>query len=461
MSDMSAIDAAWLRMDRPTNLAIITSVMWLAREPDWEAVEELLSERLLDRFPRFSQRVVEPRMGIGVPRWEDDPGFQLRRHVHRHRLPAPGEQSALEALVGKLQSTPLDRDKPLWSVHLVDGYGDGAAIVWRIHHCIVDGISLARVLASLSDDRPGAGIAAAGKRPPRLPAAVGYAAPAMLAGRRLATTIVRETRDALVHPGEILDGRVVGVDTRSLAKIARTGPDTPTVLKGPLGVPERASWVTLMSLEEIKRIGRPTGATVNDVALAALAGALRDHLAARGSLVEEIRAYMPFNLRPLDEPIPRELGNMFGLVFLALPLGVADRSERLARVQRRMTAIKRSGEGRVVFGGLRVMGVWPNPNARLWAEYFSAKATVVVSNIVGPDEPILLAGVRVNGMLIMAPRTGSVALSVTIFSYNGRVSIGVNADAGLLRDPSELTRAIGAELRALRQLRAAAEPAAS
>ena len=354
-----------------------------------------------------------------------------------------------------LQSTPLDRDRPLWSAHLVDGFGDGAAIVWRIQHCIVDGISLARVLQSLSDHAPEAGIAPEAKRHrPPFAAVAGYAAPAMLAGRRLATAIARETRYAVAHPGGILRGRIAGVDARSLAKIARTGPDTPTVLKGPLGVPQRTSWTTPMSLEEVKRIGRPTGATVNDVALAALAGALRDHLAARGSLVEEIRAYMPFNLRPLDEPIPRELGNLFGLVFLTLPIGVADRRERLACVQQRMSEIKRSGEGRVVFDGLSVMGIWPTRNARLWTDFFSAKATVVVSNMVGPDKSIRLAGVTAKGMLIMAPRTGNVGLSVTIFSYNGRVTFGVTTDAGLMPRPDELLRAIVAELRAMRRLAA-------
>lgn len=456
MSDMSAIDAAWLRMDRPTNLAIITSVLWFARPPDWEAVEELLRERLLDRFPRFSQRAVEPRIAIGMPRWEDDLRFDLRRHVHRHRLPAPGDQAALEAFVATLQSTPLDRDKPLWSAHLVDGFGDGAAIVWRIQHCIVDGVSLARVLLSLDDHAPEAGIALDSKQPtPPLLAAPGYAAPAMLAGRKLAAAIARETRDAVAHPGGILRGRIAGVDTRSLAKIVRTGPDTPTVLKGPLGVPQRTTWTTPMSLEEVKQIGRPTGATVNDVALAALAGALRDYLAARDSLVEEIRVYMPFNLRPPDEPIPRELGNLFGLVILTLPIGVAARRERLACVQRRMAEIKRTGEGRVAFDGLCMMGISPLGSERLSMDHFSATTTMVVSNMAGPDKPIRLAGVTVKGMLIMAPRTGSVGLGVTIFSYNGRVSFGVNADAGLVPHPDELLRAIVAELRALRRLAAA------
>src|SRR5208283_225227 len=138
------------------------------------------------------------------------------------------------------------------------------------------------------------------------------------------------------------------------------------------------------------------------------------------------------------EPIPRELGNMFGLVFLSLPIGVAARRERLARVQRCMSEIKRSGEGRVMYDGLSAMGIWPTRNARLWTDFFSAKATVVVSNIVGPDKPIRLAGSTVKGMLIMAPRSGSVGLGVTIFSYNGDVTIGVNADAGLMPHPDEL-----------------------
>ncbi len=453
MSDMSAIDAAWLRMDRPTNLTVITSVLWFARPPDWDAVTGLLRERFIGPFPRFSQRAVEPRIPLGMPRWEDDPGFDLSRHVHRCRLPAPGDQATLEAFVAALQSTPLDRDRPLWSAHLVDGFGDGAAIVWRIQHCIVDGVSLARVLLSLGDHAPEAGFAPEVKPDgPPLPSVAGYGAPVMIAGRTLATATARETRHAVAHPGRIFRGRLARVDTRSFAKIARTGPDTETVLRGPLSAPQRTTWTTPMSIADVKQIGRPTGATVNDVMLAALTGALRDYLTARGSLVEEIRAYMPFNLRPSDEPIPRELGNLFGLVFLTLPVGVPARRERLACVQRRMTEIKHSGEGRVAFDGLCAIGLSPRGSQRLSIDFFSAKATVVVSNMAGPVKPIRLAGVPVKGMFIMAPRSGSVGLGVTIFSYDGRVTIAVNADAGLVPQPDALLRAFVAELRALRRL---------
>ena len=202
MSDMSAIDAAWLHMDRPTNLAIITSVLWFARPPDWEAVEELLRERLVDRFPRFSQRAVEPRIRIGMPRWEDDPRFELARHVHRHTLPAPGDQAALEAFVGTLQSTPLDRGRPLWSAHLVDGFGDGAAIVLAdppLHRRW----DLARARAPVPQRPCARRRHRAGDQAAHAPASgpAGYATPAVHAARKLATALARETRYAVTHPG--------------------------------------------------------------------------------------------------------------------------------------------------------------------------------------------------------------------------------------------------------------------
>ena len=120
-----------------------------------------------------------------------------------------------------------------------------------------------------------------------------------------------------------------------------------------------------------------------------------------------------------------------------------------------MADIKRSEEGRLAFDGLRALVVWPRGSERLAIDFFSSKATVVVSNMPGPAQPIRLAGVTVKGMFVMAPRSGSVGLSVTIFSYNGRVTFGVNADAALLPHPSELIGGIVAELRALRHLQSA------
>ena len=149
---MNHADAAWLHMDQPTNLMVITGVNWFEETPDWDRVRELIRERFVEPYPRFRQRVVEGTPPVSGPHWEDDPNFDLDLHLHRIALPAPGDRAALADLLADITATPLDRSQALWQIYMVDGYGDGAALVHRIHHCIADGIALSRVLLSLTDD---------------------------------------------------------------------------------------------------------------------------------------------------------------------------------------------------------------------------------------------------------------------------------------------------------------------
>jgi WS/DGAT/MGAT family acyltransferase len=151
---MSNADAAWLHMDRATNLMVVNALLWFEEPVDGGRVREILRSRLVEPFPRFRQRVIEPRLRIGAPSWEDDPNFDLDRHVHRLAVPAPGDKRALAELVSDLIVRPLDRCKPLWDTYLVDGFGGGTAMLSRIHHCIADGIALSRVLLSLTDSHP-------------------------------------------------------------------------------------------------------------------------------------------------------------------------------------------------------------------------------------------------------------------------------------------------------------------
>ena len=148
---MSPADAAWLHMDRPTNLMVINAVTWFDAPLDWTVVRKTVDERMVSRFPRFRQRVAESALPLGGPHWEDDPYFALENHLHHVALPSPGDQEALQEFVGDLMSMPLDRTKPLWHLYLVDGYGGGCATVFRIHHSIGDGIALGEVLLSLTD----------------------------------------------------------------------------------------------------------------------------------------------------------------------------------------------------------------------------------------------------------------------------------------------------------------------
>ncbi len=451
---MSHADAAWLHMDQPTNLMVITGVLWFDQPPDWDGVRETIRHRMVERFPRFRQRVVEGRAPLSGPHWEDDPRFDLDLHLHRVALPAPGGRDALQAFVADLMASPLDRSKPLWQFQLVDGYGEGAALVGRIHHCIADGIALGRVLLSLTDESPDAGIAppdderaSSGRRGGPLGALFRPAAVA----RGAAAAVAHETIEVGKHPSHLLDLASSGrADAEALGKVLFKGADPPTPLKGQLGVAQRVVWSSPIPLEEVKAIGHKTGTTVNDVLLTAVAGALRHYLIGRGGLVDELTAMVPFNLRPLDQPLPPDLGNRFGLVFLELPVGLEDPRRRLNEVHRRMGEIKHSPEGAVSYGVLDAIGRTPVQIEKLLVDLIATKGTAVITNVPGPRQPVYMAGTRVSGVLVWAPCSGGVSMSVAIFSYAGEVTIGLMVDAGLVPDPEAIVYAFEQEIGSLR-----------
>jgi diacylglycerol O-acyltransferase / wax synthase len=456
---MPSADAAWLRMDRPENLMVITSVLWFDRPLDPDRLRALLHERLVQVFPRYTQRVVNGRR-LGGPHWEDDESFELGLHVHHVALPAPGGRPELQAYVADLMSRPLDRAKPLWHAHLVDGYEGGSALVFRIHHCLADGVSLARVLLSLTDEE--------GAPPPeidgpwddhrlRASALAGPLRPAFAAGRAVAGTLAHEGIETLLHPRharELASG-AAGV-ARTLAKEVATLPDAKGPLHGPLRPGERVAWCEPVPLADVKAIAHTHGATVNDVLVSAVAGGLRRWLATHGGIDREIHAMVPFNLRPPGAPLPRELGNRFGLVLLALPLLEDDPLLRLQAVAQRMAAIKQSPEGAISYGFLSAIGRIPAAVESRLIDLFSSKATLVLTNVPGPRRPVWMAGARMEGVLVWAPCAGAVSMSVSVFSYDGAVTIGFMTDAGLVPDPGELVAEVQAELAAL----APAAPAA-
>lgn len=450
---MSNADAAWLHMDRPTNLMVVTSVLWFDEPVDLIRSREIIRTRLVERFPRFRQRVVEPRLGLGFPSWEDDPNFDLGRHVHHLALPAPGDRWMLEELVSDLMTTPLDRTKPLWDTYLIDGYGKGMALVSRMHHCIADGIALSRLLLSLTDSSPEAGIAPLEQEHGRRTLLGTVAAP-VRAGAHLAEAGMHQGLEILAHPADELPGLAARTasDARALAKLLLTTADANTVLRGKLGVTRRVTWSDPMPLEEIKEIGHATGTTVNDVLIAAMTGALHRYLKRRSSLVDEIRTMVPFNLRPLDEPLPRELGNRFGLVYLPLPVGIKDPARRLAEVHLRMDRIKHSPEGMLSYGILGVIGMTPPQIEQRLLDVFAQKTTAVMTNVPGPREPLYFAGTELAGVVGWVPAAGSIGVGMSIFSYNGGVTVGFQVDPGLVPDPEKIIADYEAEVEALRRL---------
>ena len=442
---MSSVDRAWLMMDDPTNPMVING-FWIFKELlAYEDVMAVLEERLLI-YERFRQRVVERRGAFRTRTyWEIDPAFSARAHVGRVVLPAPGDRKTLNDTMARLLTVPLDPGRPLWSFTLIEGYEGGSVFFGRIHHCIGDGAALVRVLLSLADaSAEGEWRAPAGPPQERLPlhpltGAAGRRGPAMSqeGGKRAGKPAALLS---LAARGGGLAGRFAAV----LAKLALMRTDDKTAFKGEVGVGKAVAWSEGIPLDDVKFVKNRMGATVNDVLVAAMAGALRRYVEARGGDPEgkEIRAMVPVDIR---EPQDTKLTNRFALVYLSLPIGIADPIDRLFETKRRMDAIKRSPEALVTYQVIAGLGIVSDKIARRVREYYADKVSVVLTNVPGPPQRLYFAGKALDTIVFWVPQSGSIGVGISIFSYGGQVNVGLITDRGLAPDPDTIIAAFEAE----------------
>jgi len=238
-----------------------------------------------------------------------------------------------------------------------------------------------------------------------------------------------------------------------LAKLLLLPPDRPSPLKGELGIMKRMVWSDPLDLAQVKTLGRAHQATVNDVLVAMLTGALRRYLLGRGDPVDEgvMRVMVPVNLRaqPADaSPAEMPLGNHFALVYLALPVSVADPHERLRVVKERMLVLKHSPEPWLTFQVLNTLGLVPGTVAQAAVAMFASKASAVLTNVPGPRQPRYLAGQAVTRMLYWVPQSGQIGLGISILSYAGGVTVGMMVDEKLAPDATTLIDSFHAEFAA-------------
>jgi diacylglycerol O-acyltransferase len=447
---LSRIDTAWLRMEDPTNLMMVTGVLVFDQPLSFARLRQAIEQRLL-RFDRFRQKVVDAN---GTLRWQDDPHFTINAHLHRIALPAPHDQAALQELVSTLMGTPLDLTKSPWQFHLIEEYGAGCVLLTRLHHCIADGIALMRVLLSLADPTPDP-LPKAPDAAPEHARRAPYAGPIPAANAtvRAAEKLLDQGIDTLLDPARLTSAAQLGAGSAvALSRLLLMSPEPHTLFKGELGVSKRAAWSAPIALDDVKAIGRAVSATVNDVLLAAVTGALRRYLLGRGGLVDgvEVRAAVPVNLRPPNEP--PTLGNRFGLVFLSLPVGADDPLDRLYDLKQRMEAIKGSPEALVTMGVLHALGLMTSQLQDAGVALFGSKATAVMTNVPGPRETIYLAGAPVRELMFWVPQSGRLGLGVSILSYAGQVRLGVATDVGLIPDPDTIVGAFQDEFELLGRL---------
>ncbi|WP_249471268.1 WS/DGAT/MGAT family O-acyltransferase [Luteimonas galliterrae] len=441
---MSRVDTAWLRMERPTNPMMITGVLMFAEPMALAKLKSVIEHRFLD-YARFRQKAVDAAAGAS---WQDDEHFDLDWHVQLAALPGRADKKALERFVSQLASSPLDKSRPLWQFHLVEKYEGGSALVARIHHSYADGIALVQVLLSLTDTK-----AVPDKRSEldkawlkqdgaEVARRVGAVARYSKLGGKVLEKGMEMYRDPTLAAMLAKEG---GEIARELLHALSLPDDPPSMLRGKLGVSKRVAWAPPLDLEEVKAVGRACDCTVNDVLMAAAAGALRDYMRERGDDVDgmTLRATVPVNLRPLEHA--RKLGNHFGLVFLDLPVGEGNPIRRLEHVAECMNQLKNSRQAIVAFGLLAALGMAPAAVQGVALELFSRKASAVATNVPGPQQPLYMAGCTLREMMFWVPQTGSIGIGISILSYNGRVHFGLIADAKLIPDPDAVIRRFGAE----------------
>lgn len=436
---MSRVDTAWLRMERATNLMMITGVMMLETPMDIQALRKVVEQRFL-AYPRFRQKVVETPAGAW---WETDRDFDIDWHIRLTALPGRAGKKELERLTSQLASTPLDQTKPLWQFHLVEKYGGGSALITRIHHCYADGIALVQVLLSLTDTssepKPSDRLEKAWLKKDHAPVAkrVGRIDRYMKLGSQMLERGMDLYRDPTMAALMANEGVEIA---REVGHALSLSDDPPTVLKGRLGVSKRVAWAEPLNLSEVKSVSRALRCTVNDILLASASGALRSYMIERGEQIDgvTIRATVPVNLRPLEHA--KQLGNHFGLVFLDLPVGEHNPMRRLERIAACMRVLRKSRQAVATFGALAAVGMAPAAVQGMALEMFSRKASAVATNVPGPQMPLYLGGSKVKDLMFWVPQTGSIGIGISIISYNGEVHFGLMADAKLMPDPDSVIR---------------------
>lgn len=491
MTALTGLDGAFLALESPTTHLHILGAMVFdpAAVPgglSFRRIRSLVDERV-PLVPPFRMRMQEVPFGLQHPSLVEDPDFDLDFHVRRVSLPEPGGSVELAELVADLASRPLDRSRPLWEFHVVEGLADDrVGIVAKVHHAIIDGVSGAEVLASFFDLSP--------DPTPRPLFGAGRVAPAGRAHPTVSSNRAADGGDAVGRdegpgehewsppglPGELdqlrrtLGNLPAQVDSlaRSIARTLQTaravsarnrevrGGLPPAPFQAPqtsinLAIsPHRRVAFADLSLTEVRRVAAVFGGTANDVVLAVTAGGLRALLQGRGEEPEtSLVALVPVSVRTESEQ--GALGNRVSGMLVSLATGVDDPVARFRHI-RDGTRVAKAQNASVdpdlfaswaeaAFPAVATRLSRLVTNLRLF-DHVAPPFNLVVSNVPGPDVPVYLAGARLESLHPLGPIMEGVGVNVTVFSYLDSVHVGVQACWDLVPDVAVLAGAMEASL---------------
>ena len=448
MDRMSPQDAMFLAVEDDRNPMHIGNVCVLeGQAPSYGDLVRAVASKL-PLVPRYRQRVRFVPLQLGRPVWVDDPHFQVLYHVRRTAIPRPGGAEELRNLAGRVFAQNLDRGKPLWELWMVEGLEDGRwALLSKVHHCMVDGVSGTDLLTVLLDrEREPPPARAAAWRPAGEPSGLHLLADAFADG--ILDPVNRVRGLPIVARATIASG--LGMDSLTdlwnlLGSLGSWAQPAAGSLNGPIGPHRRWGWAA-STLGQVREVRAALGGTVNDVVIAAIARGFRDLLLGRGEEVEGrvVRTLVPVSVRRESE---RGLyNNRVSGLFPGLPVGIDDPVERLNAVRRQMEGFKRSGQA--VAGDVltQLSGYAPpmllSVSARLATRFEQRLLQTVTTNVPGHQFPLYAAGRQMLYAYPYVPIVGTVRIGIAIFSYLGGLNFGVTGDYDSVPDLDVLTRGI-------------------
>ncbi|HEU5159690.1 MAG TPA: wax ester/triacylglycerol synthase family O-acyltransferase [Streptosporangiaceae bacterium] len=448
MDRLNPLDALFVDAedeDRHTSMAIASIAVFEGPPPSYEEVLTFLAGRL-PLVPRYRQKLRTVPFRLGRPVWVDDPDFDLRYHVRRTALPAPGGDQQLSELMGRVMSQRLDRDYPLWEYWFVEGLArDRWAVITKLHHCMVDGIVATNLYRVIFDASPEPSPPVTEERTVGAePTPVSLAARSVLDMVLLPVREAGALRDAMADPGRAIQ-QAADIMRAATTLAPSLLPATESSLSGPIGQQRRYA-LARASLDQIKTIKRELGGTVNDVVLAAISGGFRALLLSRGERPEphQVPSLVPVSVRAPDEENVYQ--NRVSAVLAYLPVHVDDPVERLTSVHAELAALKERkeailGEALVTLGRYTPFPVLSR-GVRLAFGLPQREIVTVTTNVPGPSWPIYGMGRPLVEILPYVPIATTVRIGISIFSYCGRVTFGITGDLAANPDLDVLTRGI-------------------
>ncbi len=455
---LSPLDALFLYTeDGTTHMHIGSCAIFEGPAPTIDEVSRLIESKL-PLITRYRQRIRFIPAGLGHPVWVDDDTFNLEYHVRHSALPTPGEAPELDNLMGRLMSKELDRDRPLWEAWLIEGLSDNRwALISKVHHCMVDGVAGTDLMTVLLDGERSVSRPPAQRwRPTPSPSDAQLLLEAAVQLVAAPTRQLASMWSGVLHPRRSFDrASIVLTGFRSFAEQLLI-PAKGTSVQGTIG-PNRRWSAARGRLDDVAAIRTAFGGSVNDVVLAAIAGAFRSLLLARGEAVMDdavLNSLVPVSTRASGD---HASNNQVSLIIAELPIGIADPVQRLAAVRSQMNALKSSHQVESVHAVVDAAGLVPPATLALAGRAIMTMMhtrpqrviNTVTTNVPGPQFPLYALGREMLEYLPYVPVSAGVRVGVAILSYNGLVSFGVTGDYDTAPDVQLMAGHIEAELAAL------------